>query len=73
MALSDAAIILSEKKAVIEIEVKRDSPLYQLTTVTLDKPKSGYYDKSSGMRSQFVAVKFIYEVWTSKETETSCF
>ena len=41
MALSDAAILLSEKKAVIEIEVKRDSPMYQLTTVTLEKPKSG--------------------------------
>ena len=42
MALSDAAILLSEKKAVVEIEVKRDSPLYQLNTVTLDKPKSGW-------------------------------
>ena len=41
MALSDAAILLSEKKAVVEIEVKRDSPLYQVNTVILDKPKTG--------------------------------
>ena len=41
MAVSDAAILLSEKKASIEIEIKRDSPLYQLHHVTLDKPKSG--------------------------------
>ncbi|XP_063681149.1 multiple PDZ domain protein-like [Bolinopsis microptera] len=41
MALSDAAILLSEKKAHIEIEVKRDSPMYQLHDVILDKPKSG--------------------------------
>ena len=42
MALSDAAILLSEKKAQIEIEVKRDSPMYQLHDVILDKPKSGF-------------------------------
>ena len=42
MALSDAAILLSEKKAHIEIEVKRDSPMYQLHDVILDKPKSGF-------------------------------
>ena len=41
MAVSDAAILLSEKKATIEIEIKRDSPLYQIQNVTLDKPKSG--------------------------------